>query len=163
MYPKISDGIVLTDFSTNPSFSGYFAAGGAFVQANLNQPFRFGNASTSTIETVLDMYSLTDLVAGAGISPELDYANGYLTNTDATNNQYQFFLPGYFDPMLLLYSKVTKQPVTVGELLTQGSLAMANAYAGPVLVIAGCESDLDVSKKNHANFLRSQQSTILWW
>ena len=93
------------------------------------------------------MYGLTDLVAGAGVSAGLDYPNGYLTNTDATNNQYQFFLPGYFDPNLLIYSELTKQPVTVGELLTQGGLAMTNAYAEPVLVITGCESDLDVSIK----------------
>ena len=94
------------------------------------------------------MYSLTDLVAGAGLSPGLDYPNGYLTNADASSNQYLFLLPGYFDPMLLLYTEETKQPVTPGELLTQ-SLPMANAYAGPVLVITGCESDLDVSVKKN--------------
>lgn len=137
----------MTGFSTNPSFGGYFAAGGAFVQANLNQPFRFGNVSASSVETVLNMYSLTNLVAGVGLSPGLHYPNGYLTNTDASSNQYLFFLPGHFDPMLLLYAEGTKQPVTPGELLTQGSLPMANAYAGPVLVITGCESDLDAFKK----------------
>lgn len=137
LYPTISDGIVLTGFSTNSSFVGNFAAGGAFVQANLNQPFRFGNVSASTIETVLNIYGLTNLVAGAGVSPGLDYPNGYLTNTDVSSNQFLFFLPGYFDPMLLLYSEETKQPVTLGELLTQGSLPTANAYAGPVLVITG--------------------------
>lgn len=93
------------------------------------------------------MYSLTNLVAGVGLSPGLDYPNGYLTNTDASSNQYLFFLPGYFDPMLLLFTEETKQPVTPGELLTQGSLPMANAYAGPVLVITGCESDLDAFKE----------------
>lgn len=135
----------MTGFSTNSSFVGNFAAGGAFVQANLNQPFRFGNVSASTIETVLNIYGLTNLVAGAGVSPGLDYPNGYLTNTDVSSNQFLFFLPGYFDPMLLLYSEETKQPVTLGELLTQGSLPTANAYAGPVLVITGCESDLGIS------------------
>ena len=144
-YPTISDGIVLTGFSTNASFFGYFAAGGAFVQANLNQPFRFGNLSASTAETVLNMYSLTNLVAGVALSPGLDYPGGYLTNTDASSNQYLFLLPGYFDPMLLLYAEETKQPVTPGELLTIGSLPPVNEFAGPVLVIAGCESDLDAS------------------
>ena len=137
----------MTGFSTNPSFSGFFAAGAGFVQANLNQPFRFGNVSASSIEIVLNMYSLTNLAAGAGLSPGLDYPDGYLTNTDASSNQYLFFLPDYFDPMLLLYSEETKQPVTLGELLTQGSLPMVNAYAGPVLVITGCQLDLGASIK----------------
>lgn len=110
------------------------------------------------------MYSLTNLAAGAGLSPGLDYPDGYLTNTDASSNQYLFFLPDYFDPMLLLYSEETKQPVTLGELLTQGSLPMVNAYAGPVLVITGCQLDLGVSnKENHADSVPSQRSTILWW
>ena len=133
----------MTGFSTNASFSGYFAAGGAFVQANLNQPFRFGNASASNVETVLNMYSLTNLVAGFALSPGLDYPGGYLTNTDASSNQYLFLLPGYFDPMLLVYAEETKQPVTSGELLTLSSLPPVNAFAGPVLVITGCESDLN--------------------
>lgn len=91
------------------------------------------------------MYSLTNLVAGVALSPGLDYPGGYLTNTDASSNQYLFLLPGYFDPMLLLYAEETKQPVTPGELLTIGSLPPVNEFAGPVLVIAGCESDLDAS------------------
>ena len=117
------------------------------MQANLNQPFRFGNASALAVETVLNMYSLTNLVAGVAPSPGLNYPNGYLTNTDANSNQYLFLLPGHFDPMLLLYTEDTKQPVTPGELLTIGSLPPANAFAGPVLVIAGCESHLDASIK----------------
>ena len=126
---------------------GYFAAGGAFIQANLNQPFRFGDVSASTVEMVLNMYSLTNLVAGVALSPGLDYPSGYLTNTDASSNQYLFFLPGYFDPMLLAYAEETKQPVTTGELLTIGSLPPVNAFAGPVLVIAGCKLGLDTSKE----------------
>lgn len=131
----------------NASFFGYFAAGGAFVQAKLNQPFRFGDVSGSTVEMVLNMYSLTNLVAGVALSPGLDYPDGYLTNTDASSNQYLFLLPGYFDPTLLDYAEETKQPVTTGELLTIGSLPPVNAFAGPVLVIAGCESDLDASRE----------------
>ena len=89
------------------------------------------------------MYGLTNLVAGVALSPGLDYPGGYLTNTDASSNQYLFLLPGYFDPMLLAYAEETKQPVTTGELLTLGSIPPVNAFAGPVLVIAGCESDLN--------------------
>lgn len=93
------------------------------------------------------MYSLTNLVAGVELSLGLDYPNYYLTNTDASSNQYLFFLLGYFDLKLLLFAEGTKQPVTTDELLTQGSLPMVNTYAGPVLVITGCESDLDSFKK----------------
>ena len=93
------------------------------------------------------MYSLTNLGTGVALSPGLDYPGGYLTNTDASSNQYLFLLPGYFDPMLLAYAEETKQPVTTGELLTQGSLPLVNAFAGPVLVITGCKLGLDTSKE----------------
>ena len=123
----------------NGSFVGLFGADGGFVQANFNQPFRFGHVDTATVEAVSNMFSLTDLVAGVDPAPGLNYPNGYLTNTNVNANQYLFFLPGYFDPGALLASEQTKQPITVGELLTLGSLPMMNAYAGPVLVITGCE------------------------
>ncbi|KAL9124757.1 MAG: hypothetical protein Q9175_008184 [Cornicularia normoerica] len=137
MYPTISDGIVLTGFSMNATFVGYFGAGSNFEQAYLNQPFRFGNLSTSTVESVLNMYSLTDYVAGFSPSSSLDYPAGYLTNANIGANQYLFFLPGFFDLGVLLVGESTKQPVTVGELLTLGSVPMTNAYAGPVLIITG--------------------------
>lgn len=143
MYPKISDGIVLTGFSMNGSFTGFFGAGGDFVQANLNQPFRFGNVSTSlAIESVLNMYGIVDLIAGVMPPQGLNYPNGYLTNTNINANQFLFFLPGYFDPGALLAGELTKQPVTVGELLTLGSIPMMNAYAGPVLIVTGCKCTL---------------------
>ena len=157
MYPTISDGIVLTGFSTNATFAGYFGAGANFEQAYLNQPFRFGNFSSSAVESVLKMYfgngsssavesdlnkfSLTDYVAGLSPSPSprVEYPAGYLTNANIGANQYLFFLPGFFDPGLLLAGENTKQPVTVGELLTLTSLPMKNAFAGPVLIITGCK------------------------
>ena len=157
MYPTISDGIALTGFSMNASFAGYFGAGANFEQAYLNQPFRFGNlsstaveailsmyfgnSSSAMIESVLNMYSLTDYVAGLSPSPSprVEYVPGYLTNANIGANQYLFALPGFFDPGLLLAGENTKQPVTVGELLTLTSAPMKNAYAGPVLVITGCK------------------------
>lgn len=141
MYPNISDGIVLTGFSMNGSFFGFFGAGGDFVQANLNQPFRFGNASTIlAIKSVLNMYGLTDLVQGLSPMQGLNYPAGYLTNTNVNANQYLFFLPGYFDQGALFAGEETKQPVAVGELLTLSSVPMMNAYAGPVLIVTGCKS-----------------------
>jgi len=140
-YPHISDGIVLTGFSLNGSFVGLFGAGGDFVQANLNQPFRFGNVSTTlAVESVLNMYGLADLTAGISPPQGLNYPNGYLTNTNVNANQYLFFLPGYFDQGALIAGELTKQPVTVGELLTLGSVPKVNAYAGPVLIVTGCQS-----------------------
>ena len=162
MYPDISDGIVLTGFSMNGSFVGLFGAGSNFEQAYLNQPFRLGNLSLPSVESainippsivervlnlsspvvksVLQMYSLTDYVAGLSPpTPGLNYPPGYLTNANIGANQFLFFLPGFFDPGLLLVGENTKQPVTVGELLSLSSLPMKNAYAGPVLVITGCE------------------------
>ena len=155
MYPDISDGIVLTGFSLNSSFTGFFAAGADFQLANLNQPIRFGNTSADTVDSILTMigrnvsdpatmalinaYGLTDYVAGlTPDSGKVEYADGYLANSNVNSNQYLFFLPGFFDTMLLYAGELTKQPVTVGELLTLGSVSMMNNFAGPVLIVTGC-------------------------
>ena len=143
MYPTISDGIVLTGFSMNGSFVGLFGAGADFQQANLNQPFRFGSASSfAAIQTVLNNYGLTDVGAGITAAPGLNYPNGYLTNSNANSNQYLFFLPGYFDEGILFAGEAAKQPVAVGELLTLTSLPAVNEYARPVLIITGCKPSL---------------------
>ena len=157
MYPDISDGIVLTGFSMNGSFVPFFAAGADFVLAHLNQPFRFGNMSFATGNAILsswqstlnityaeesagiEAFSLTDYYAGIESMQKVEYGNGYLTNKDVDTNQYLFFLPGFFDQGALYAGEVTKQPVTLGELLTLGSAPMVNAFKGPVLVITGCE------------------------
>ena len=159
MYPTISDGIVLTGFSMNASFAGYFGAGANFEQANLNQPFRLGNLSSTTVEAVLNMYSLTDYVAGLSPSPGLDYPAGYLTNANIGANQFIFFLPGFFDPGVLLVGENTKQPVTVGELLTLTSVPMENVYAGPVLVITGCKNFRTILYPNSYSMLILFQPT----
>lgn len=156
-YPDISDGIVLTGFSMNSSFVGYFQSGANFVLANLNQPFRFGNASfatgdailssifsnlnvsSSVLQSIINNYGLTDLTAGLSPRQKVPYANGYLTNSNADAAQFLFLLPGHFDPMLGTLGEMTKQPVTLGELLTLGSLPMSNAFRGPVMVFTGCE------------------------
>ncbi|KAL6719557.1 hypothetical protein ACLMJK_003799 [Lecanora helva] len=154
MYPDISDGIVLTGFSLNASFTAFFAAGADFQQANLNQPIRFGNTSAQTVDSVLAMigrnpsdpstmaiteaYGLTDYIAGLvpGSMP-VEYVNGYLANSNVNSQQYLFLLPGYFDTGLLYAGELSKQPVTVGELLTLSSVPMMNNFAGPVLIVTG--------------------------
>lgn len=157
MYPDISDGIVLTGFSMNGSFVPFFAAGADFVLANLNQPFRFGNASAavgnkilSSLASVFNVssaeemmaikaYGLTDYAAGLDPVQKVEYVNGYLANKDVDTSQYLFFLPGHFDMGALYAGEVSKQPVALGELLTLGSGPMTNAYKGPVLVLTGCK------------------------
>ena len=123
----------------NASFVPFFAAGANFVQANKNQPFRFGNVSPMAAAEFLGMYGLTDYAAGLEIPMGMNYPDGYLTNANANANQYLFFYPGNFDEGALLAGEAAKQPVTVGELLTLPSLPMMNGFAGPILVIAGCE------------------------
>ena len=69
----------------------------------------------------------------------MEYADGYLANSNVNSNQYLFFLPGFFDPQLGFAAEATKQPVSVGELLTLGSVPMVNKFKGSVLVITGCK------------------------
>ena len=124
----------------NGSFVPFFASGGDFIQANKNQPFRFGSVNMDAAESLLNMFSATDFVAGLELPTQpLNYPNGYLTNSNANSAQYLFLLPKFFDPALGIFGENTKQPVTLGELLTLPSLPMTNAYAGPVLVITGCK------------------------
>ena len=142
MYPTISDGIVLTGFSMNSSFVGYFAAGNDLVQANLNQPIRFGNSSTaSSIQQALQELSLTDYFASpnANVNQGLNYPRGYLVNSNVNALQYLFLKPGHFDTEIAYFGEQGKQPVTVGEVLTLGSLPMMNPFKGPVLVITGSD------------------------
>ena len=144
MYPGISDGIVLTGFSMNSSFVSLFGAGANFVQANLNQPLRFGNAAAlAGVESAVQMLGLTDLLTPIDLTTiqSLGYVNGYLTNANANSAAYLFLHPGYFDPQLGYYAEMTKQPVTLGELLTLGSIPTTSTFAGPVLVFTG-ENDV---------------------
>ena len=50
--PTISDDIVLTGFTLNSSFTLTFEVGSNFVQAYLNQPYRFGNISDATAQAI---------------------------------------------------------------------------------------------------------------
>ena len=154
--PTISDGAVLTGFSLNNTFIRDFHIGANYEQAYLNQPFRFGDISVpvatalkqphtdlenKSIQQILDEYVLIDFVAGLEApSQRVQYASGYLTNADASANQFNFFLPGYFDPEILQYSEKTKQPIAPGEILTSGAGLSLSNFQGPVLVITGCKS-----------------------
>ncbi|KAJ6010197.1 hypothetical protein N7522_005213 [Penicillium canescens] len=106
-YPDLSDGIILTGFSMNASFMGMFISGANFQQARFNK------------------------------RQESDYSAGYFTSGDIGNNMYLYFAPGHFDMDLLAFAEATKQPSTIGELLTVASMAPLNKFAGPVYIING--------------------------
>ncbi|TVY81610.1 hypothetical protein LSUE1_G005256 [Lachnellula suecica] len=152
LYPNITDGIILTGFSMNSSFVPDFAAGGNFQQANLNQPLRFGNLTGTQVSSLLNMYALNlvDFLAPIDLTtlatPQ-NLPNGYLISSNAEANKYLFLNPKFYDPQILTLAEMTKQPVTLGELLTLGSLTMTNNFAGPVMVIDG-DADLPYCGSN---------------
>ena len=150
--PSLSDGVILTGFSLNSSFIPLFIAGSDLVQANLNQPFRFGNITDPQMQAIsarlnepisaindkslqefLAEYDLVDYVAGLAPRQQVEYASGYLTNSNANANQYNFFLPGHYDPDILTFAEENKQPISPGELLTQGGASQSSNFTGPVL------------------------------
>ncbi|KAK7540761.1 Alpha/Beta hydrolase protein [Phyllosticta citribraziliensis] len=147
LYPTETDGLILTGFSLNSTYNAFFLAGGNFQLASLNAPLRFGNLSEDLLHASADLSAqqgldvdltanLANLLSPSAGSPQ-NLPSGYLVTGNPSANQYNFFLPGYFDAGLLYESERTKQPVTVGELLTLSSLSPTNAFAGPVLVITG--------------------------
>ncbi|KAF2132307.1 alpha/beta-hydrolase [Dothidotthia symphoricarpi CBS 119687] len=79
-----------------------------------------------------------DLITGYNKSGmPLDYPSGYMVSADLTNLQYAFLFPGMYDIGIALAGEQTKQPVTVGELLTIGSAPAMSPFTGPVLVVTG--------------------------
>ncbi|KAE8360860.1 hypothetical protein BDV27DRAFT_167404 [Aspergillus caelatus] len=69
--------------------------------------------------------------------PDSGYSPGYLSSSDISANQYLFFSAPYFDPGILPFAEATKQPVTIGELLTAGGALFSSQFTGPVLIITG--------------------------
>ncbi|KAJ5156429.1 hypothetical protein N7492_009232 [Penicillium capsulatum] len=114
-YPDLSDAIALTGFSMNASYFPLFMAGANFHQAHLDE--------------VISKRAKTD--------PSSKYPEGYLTSGDISSNEFLFFTPNHFDPEILEFAEQSKQPATVGELLTVGSLPAESKFAGPVFVITG--------------------------
>ena len=140
-YPTASNGIALTGFSSNYSFLSQFVQGANFAMANVNQPLRFGNYTLKDIQELIfrDITNpLFNYIAGiTSIPPSQNLPNGYIIASNAPALQALFFAPGFFDWRgLLPLAELTKQPATVGELLTIG-IASNNSFAGPVLVLTG--------------------------
>lgn len=104
--PNLTDGVVLTGFSHNTTWSSWFEISTSFHLASENQPARFGNASS-----------------------------GYLTWPDKYANQYSFLAFPYFDPAVLEVAEATKFPFSVGEFFTQQFVPIpAPTFEKPVMV-----------------------------
>jgi pimeloyl-ACP methyl ester carboxylesterase len=175
LHPNVTDAVVLTGFSTNGSFANGLTASTNSEIASLNQPLRFGSGSVSAQNQSRTLSSLTsilassafdltpsqqadllrsttlwDIVSGLPSTPSFpsspqNLSSGYLTWASSFGNQYNFLHPPGIDPMILPYSESTKQPYTMGELLTTGNISPASpiaAFTGPVLIINGVEDSI---------------------
>jgi pimeloyl-ACP methyl ester carboxylesterase len=86
--------------------------------------------ATTEIGNLITGYNQTGLKS-------LNYPSGYLVPADLTASQYVFLCPGFFDDGLAVFTEQTKQPVTIGEILTVGNAPAKSSFAGPVLVFTG--------------------------
>ena len=166
-YPDASDGLVLTGFSPSNATLNSFQAALDAKLARLNQPLRFGDINAGKILPILNQTisviqqslrsagvtalelqnivqdtSVVDLLTGldsSGYPHAQNLSSGYLAASDAGSLQYNFFYPNYFDPSIVTFVEANKQPVTTGELLTQGGSTpkAAPKFTGPVLVLNG--------------------------
>jgi pimeloyl-ACP methyl ester carboxylesterase len=148
-FPTVSDGAILTGFSGATQFLPITLAGWDFVSAAANQPLRFGSASPSILNKIVNLkasvaelvkFDLLDLVAApAKGEKQTPLPSGYLTWGNLGANQFTFLTPPFYDPAFATVLEQTKQPVTMGELLTIGAAPPfgAQEFAGPVLVLTG--------------------------
>jgi hypothetical protein len=99
--------------------------------ANFNMTSIPGYNHTSTGSTTLTLPT-------TGMIQNLSY--GYLTWSDIGSNQYAFTTPPFYDPAIGVFSELTKQPVTMGEILSLNNPPPpAAAFTGPVQIITGNE------------------------
>ena len=106
-WPTISDGVALTGFSLNGTFSPYFSYGANF-------------------------FSVTEVPAYAD-----RYPAGYVVTVNEPALQANFLAPKAFDPEVLPWLLNNTQPNSVGELLTLAGGGGANNYTGPLIIITG--------------------------
>lgn len=94
--------------------------------------------STEDIWNEVASTEVLNLIAGYNESViSYDYPSGYMTSSDLTALQYAFLYPGMYDIGIALEGERTKQPVTVGELLTIGVAPKMSPFTGPVMVVTG--------------------------
>ena len=102
--PELSDGVVLTGYSTDPDFLINFAIATNFHLASEADPARFA-----------------------------DRSSGYLTWVDELAYQQTFFHYPNFDPAVLATAEATRYPFAIGELLQPYDVKLP-AWKGPLLV-----------------------------
>lgn len=113
MYPTITDGLVLTGFSTNSTWVPQTFAAFNPVIANVDILSRFGNTTSAYLN------------------------NTYLTWSNIYNNQLAFFYYPYYNQSTIELDEATKQPVTYGEIVTMSSLLGETNFTGPVQIVTG--------------------------
>ncbi|CEJ54934.1 hypothetical protein PMG11_01220 [Penicillium brasilianum] len=110
-YPTLSDGIILTGFGHDFSWSSYFQLCYGFEVARLNKPLSFH-----------------------------EYDSGYLTWGNEFDNQCAAFSYPNFDGSVLHKAELNKAPFTIAELLSFGVTSLAAPeFASPVLIINGAQ------------------------
>jgi hypothetical protein len=122
LYPELSDAVVLTGFTTETAYVGLFAAGANFALANQNDDARFGDQGQNL-------------------------PDGYLVASNDEAIKYLHFKPGFYPDGNLELAGKTKQPVTLGEVLTLLSVPSENHFTGPVMAISGGELELNYQKR----------------
>lgn len=90
----------------------------------------WNDIATTEVDNLINGWNVTD-------QQRLDYPSGYLTHSDLTANQFVFLRYGAYDIGLGVVTEQTKQPVTIGELLTAGAAPAMSSFKGPVLVFTG--------------------------
>lgn len=118
LHPELSDALVLTGFTLDTASVGLFAAGANFALANRNQNARFGAKGQ-------------------------DLPDGYLVASNSEAIKYLYLKPGFYPDGILDLAGQTKQPVTLGEILTLLSVPSVNRFVGPVMAISGGELVLE--------------------
>tara|TARA_R110002003_G_scaffold2382_2_gene24232 strand:- start:9868 stop:10887 length:1020 start_codon:yes stop_codon:yes gene_type:complete len=81
LYPKNTDGVVLTGYSVAGQFLPYIVAGWNLHSARLNQPLRLGNASNDGVRKLAAQYSVDKDVV-SGLQSVLDAAGVDLTSQE---------------------------------------------------------------------------------
>jgi len=103
------------------------------------------NLTTQDYTNLLQSTEIWDLIAGYNMMPApipQDLPTGYLTWSDAQNSQYDFIYPPGVDTNIFYYAEQSKQPFTVGELLTLGGTPATSPFAGPVQVVTGRQDSI---------------------
>lgn len=96
------------------------------------------SVSTDDIWNDIATTQVGNIIVGWNETVErLNYPSGYLTHSDLTANQFVFLRYGAYDIGLGVITEQTKQPVTIGELLTAGGSPSSSPFTGPVIVFTG--------------------------